>query len=60
MDTHPYIRDFESQSVRRLVYFDRAEQEEETPLLQSVVTWDEVKQYFRDQAKILGRGWFDQ
>ncbi len=56
---YPFIRDFESQSVRRLVYFDRAEQEEETPLLQPIITWDEVKQYFRDQAITLGRGWFD-
>lgn len=56
---YPFIRDFESQSVRRLVYFTRAEQEEEIPLLQSVITWDEVKQYFRDQAKVLGRGWFN-
>ncbi len=56
---YPSIRDFESQAVRRLVYFDRAEQEEEIPLLQPIITWVEAKQYFRDQAKTLGRGWFD-
>lgn len=50
------IRDFESQVVRRLAYFERAEQEEPVPLLQDV-SWQEVKSYFREQATNLGKGW---
>jgi Nucleotidyl transferase AbiEii toxin, Type IV TA system len=53
---YAYVRDFEAQVVRRLAYFERAEQEEPVPLLQPVA-WDTVKQYFRHQAKILGKGW---
>ena len=55
---YPHTRDFEAQVVRRLAYFERAEQEEPVPLLQAV-PWEMVKQYFRDQAITLGRGWIE-
>jgi hypothetical protein len=55
---YPATRDFESQVVRRLAYFDRAEQEEPVPLLKPV-PWEEVKGYFREQARLLGRGWIE-
>jgi hypothetical protein len=47
----------EAQVVRRLAYFERAEQEEPVPLLQAL-PWEAVKQYFREQATSLGKGWF--
>lgn len=53
---YPHVRDFEAQVVRRLAYFERAEQEEPVPLLQAV-PWEAVKQYFREQAIGLGKGW---
>jgi hypothetical protein len=46
----------EAQVVRRLAYFERAEQEEPVTLLQAV-PWEAVKQYFREQATDLGKGW---
>lgn len=52
-------RDFKSMVVRRLAYFERAEQEEPVPLLKSV-PWEVVKQYFREQAIIIGKGWITQ
>jgi hypothetical protein len=55
---YPHIRDFEAQVVRRLVYFERAEQEEPVPLLKPV-SWDVVKQYFRKQAIAIGKGWIE-
>jgi len=55
---YPNVRDFESQVVRRLAYFEHAEQEEPVPLIQDV-PWETVKRYFREQAISLGRGWVE-
>lgn len=55
---YPDIRDFEAQVVRRLAYFKYAELEEPVPLLQAV-PWEEVKQYFREQAVSLAKGWIE-
>jgi hypothetical protein len=51
---YPNVRDFEAQVVRRLAYFEHAEQEEPVPLLQDV-PWETVKSYFREQAIRLGK-----
>lgn len=53
---YPDARDFEAQVVRRLAYFERAEQEEPVPLIKPV-SWETVKQYFRQQAILIGKGW---
>jgi hypothetical protein len=53
---YPHIRDFEAQVVRRLAYFEWAEQEEPVPLLQAA-PWETVKRYFREQAIDLGERW---
>jgi hypothetical protein len=55
-EKYPHVRDFEAQVVRRLAYFERAEQEEPTPLLQAV-PWETVRRYFQEQAIRLGKGW---
>ena len=55
---YPSTRDFESMAARRLVYFERAEQEEPVPLLKPVL-WEEVKEYFCEQAILLGKGWIE-
>lgn len=53
---YPSTRDFESQTVKRLTYFENAEQDIDPTLLQSAA-WEMVKEYFREQAKDIGRGW---
>ncbi len=56
---YPSLRDFEAQVVRHLVYFERAEAESPIPLLNEV-GWETVKEWFREQALNLGRGWFGE
>jgi hypothetical protein len=53
---YPSIRDFEAQVIKRLVYFENAEDEADPPLLESV-TWQAVKEYFILQAKQIGQDW---
>jgi predicted nucleotidyltransferase component of viral defense system len=50
------IRDFEVQTVKRLVYFENAEADTDPVLLQSV-SWQDVKQYFIQQAKEISGDW---
>jgi hypothetical protein len=49
-------RDFESQVVKRLVFFERAEQETPPPLIEQI-SWETVKAFFRQQAADLGKSW---
>jgi len=53
---YPAVRDFEAQTVRRLVYFENAEQDADPPLLRPV-SWQAVKEYFIQQAKEIGNSW---
>ena len=53
---YPFVRDFETQVVKRLVFFDNAENEIDTPLLEPV-TWQAVKDYFILRAKEIGHSW---
>jgi hypothetical protein len=53
---YPSVRDFEVQVVKRLVFFENAENEVDPPLLVPV-TWQTVKEYFIEQAKNIGRDW---
>ena len=53
---YPATRDFETQVAKRLVYFERAEQEEPLPLIEQV-SWETVKAFFRQQATGLVKGW---
>jgi predicted nucleotidyltransferase component of viral defense system len=55
---YPHTRDFEAQSVKRLTYFESAEQDPDPTLLYPV-TWNEVKEYFIAQAREIGRGWIE-
>jgi hypothetical protein len=57
-EKYPGFRDFEAMVVRRLAYFQRAEQEE-TPEVLQPVSWDTVKAFFRRQAVVLGREWLE-
>ena len=53
---HTASRDFEAQVVKRLPFFERAEEEEPLPLLKEV-SWETVKAFFRQQAIELSRCW---
>jgi hypothetical protein len=53
---YPSTRDFESQTVKRLVYFETAEQDVDPQLL-SPVSWQEVKEYFIKQSKQIADSW---
>jgi hypothetical protein len=55
---YPSIRDFEAQSVKRLTYFENAEQDIDPTLLQPA-RWELVKKYFIDQAKDIAHGWLE-
>jgi len=53
---YPSTRDFETQTVKRLTYFENAEQDLD-PILLQPVSWALVKKYFVEQAKDIGQGW---
>lgn len=55
---YPSVRDFEAQTVKRLVYFESAEQDVDPTLLQPAA-WQTVKEYFTSQAAQIGRGWLE-
>jgi hypothetical protein len=50
------VRDFEAQVVKRLVFFENAENDVDPPLLLPA-TWQIVREYFIGQAKEIGQGW---
>jgi hypothetical protein len=53
---YPGVRDFETQVVKRLVYFERAEQDEPPDMLEPL-EWEAVKAFFRQQAADIGSDW---
>jgi predicted nucleotidyltransferase component of viral defense system len=53
---YSFVRDFESQTVKRLTYFESAEQDVNPTMLQPV-TWGDVKEYFISQASQIGNSW---
>jgi hypothetical protein len=53
---YPSVRDFEVQSVKRLVYFENAETETDPTLLVET-DWEAVKEYFLQQAKQIEQSW---
>jgi hypothetical protein len=50
---YPDVGDFSARVIKRLVYFERADEEFSPPLLEPV-EWDTVKKYFHQQAADLG------
>ena len=53
---YPSVRDFEAQTLKRLVYFENAEQDMD-PILLQPVAWQTVKDFFIVQAAQIGRSW---
>lgn len=56
---YPSTRDFETQTVKRLVYFENAESDPDPQLL-SPITWQQVKEYFIRLSKQIANQWIDQ
>ena len=56
---YPSLRDYEAQVVRHMVYFERADQETPVPMLQDV-SWETVKNWFKEQAVLLGKDWLGE
>jgi predicted nucleotidyltransferase component of viral defense system len=53
---YPSVRDFETQTVKRLVYFENAEVEANPTMIQ-LADWQTVKEYFIKQAKEIEHSW---
>ena len=52
----PAIRDFETQTVKRLAYFENAETDPEPQMLQPI-KWNQVKEFFTRQSKEIANEW---
>jgi predicted nucleotidyltransferase component of viral defense system len=55
---YPSVRDFETQTVKRLVYFENAESESDPTLLKDI-SWKTVKEFFTQQAKEIEQSWLN-
>jgi hypothetical protein len=53
---YPSVRDFETQTVKRLVYFENAEADPDPKLLLPV-SWQQVKEYFVRTSKQIAGDW---
>ncbi len=53
---YPSVRDFETQTVKRLVYFENAEADPDPKLLLPV-SWQQVKEYFIQTSKQIAGDW---
>ena len=54
---YPYARDFELMTVESLVLFENADRDIQPTTLVNVA-WEDVRQFFIDQAQVLGQTWF--
>lgn len=54
---YPYARDFELMAVESLVLFENADRDIQ-PTMLADVAWEDVRQFFVDQAHLLGQAWF--
>lgn len=53
---YPSVRDFEAQTVKRLVYFENADAEADPSMLQHI-DWSTLKKYFIKQAREIEQSW---
>jgi predicted nucleotidyltransferase component of viral defense system len=54
---YPYARDFELMAIESLVQFENADRDLQPELLISL-PWEQVRQFFIEQARSLGQIWF--
>ena len=55
---YPNARDFALMTVKSLLIFENADRDFQPDLLTDLA-WEQVRQFFIEQAQILGRAWFD-
>ena len=55
---YPDVRDFEIQATKRMVYFERADQETDLDLIEQV-EWAAVKAWFEEQARQIAKSWIE-
>ncbi|MBI3913145.1 MAG: nucleotidyl transferase AbiEii/AbiGii toxin family protein [Chloroflexi bacterium] len=55
---YPFYRDFPLTTLKYMAQFDNADRDVQPDLL-IPVEWDQVKRYFLDQARQIGKNWFD-
>lgn len=55
---YPDVRDFEIQVTKRMVYFERADEETDLDLIEKV-KWETVKTWFEKQAQQIGKSWIE-
>jgi hypothetical protein len=53
---YPSTRDFETQTVKRLVYFENADQDIDPQMLLPI-RWEKVKDFFTTQSKDIANSW---
>ena len=53
---YPSVRDFETQTVKRLVYFENADTDPDPKLLLPI-SWQQVKDYFVQKSKEIADDW---
>jgi len=53
---YPATRDFETQTVKRLAYFQNAESEPDPHML-TPIAWEQVKEFFIQQSKTIAKDW---
>ena len=58
-EKYPYARDFELLAVESLVFFDNADRDL-APVLLADVPWEDVKRFFRAEARRLGERWWPE
>ena len=56
---YPQMRDFPLMALEGLLQFDNADRDIQPEML-SNLPWDNVKQFFVEQGKILGKDWFEK
>jgi hypothetical protein len=54
---YPYARDFELMAVESLVLFENADRDVQPDLLIDL-PWEQVREFFIDQAQAIGQAWF--
>lgn len=54
---YPNMRDFPMMAVESMIFFENADRDVQ-PLLLKETSWDQVREYFIDQVKTLGKQWF--
>jgi predicted nucleotidyltransferase component of viral defense system len=55
---YPYAQDFELMAVESLVLFENADRDIQPAMLEDIA-WEDVRQFFINQAQALGQTWFD-